>query len=120
MAHREVAAVFLVTEDVEALLPFYEDVLGLTLGRHEPGHAAWFDTGKVSLVLHCPEAGEGGRDLTPPESVLVWLRPAEGVPALCKHLGEKGADVLQPAAADNYAYVRDPEGRVIGFHAPSE
>ena len=84
MANRKLVAVFLMTQDVDGLVPFYRDTLGLTLTRHESGHSAWFDAGAVPLVLHKPESEEReGVDYTPETPILVWLQPEEGVPNSC-------------------------------------
>lgn len=40
MSERHLAVVFLVTKEVDALVPFYRDILGLTLTQHDPGHSA--------------------------------------------------------------------------------
>ena len=69
MPKREITAIFLVTQNVDGLVPFYRDTLGLTLTRHEPGHSAWFEAGPVPLVLHTPEPEESETvDYTPAKS----------------------------------------------------
>lgn len=120
MAKREIVAVFLVTHDVDGLVPFYRDVLGLSLTRHDPGHSAWFDAGPLPLVLHKPESEERrGVDYTPDTPILLWLRPEEGVATLVGQLEQLTAGLEKPKDARNYAYVRDPEGRVLGLHDPA-
>ena len=120
MAKREITAIFLVTQNVDALVPFYRDTLGLTLTRHQPGHSAWFEAGPVPLVLHTPEPEESETvDYTPETPIVVWLKPEEGVPALVTHLERLTSDLEKPKHARNYAYLRDPEGRVLGLHEPA-
>ena len=120
MSKRKLVHIFVVTDDVDALVPFYRDVLGLKLERAKPGHSAWFDTGEVNLVIHGPESVREALDLLPSDSpTVVWLQPAEGVSNVDHGLVRQGIDVLRPSNADNYLFVRDPEGRVIGFHEPA-
>ena len=49
---------------------------------------------------------------------VIWFRPGEGVPATAVALGEAGVEILRPGNASNYLYLRDPEGRLLGFHEP--
>ena len=64
--------------------------------------------------------GREALDLLPSDSpTVVWLQPAEGVSNVDHGLVRQGIDVLRPSNADNYLFVRDPEGRVIGFHEPA-
>lgn len=120
MGERNLVTVFLITNDVESLVPFYRDVLGLTLTRHDPGHAAWFDTGTVQLAIHKPDGEDGmsDDDFSKAQTVM-WLRPAEGVPVLADSLTKTGVQLLRPGNAENYFYVKDPEGRLLGFHQPA-
>ena len=111
--------VFLVTKNVGSLVPFYRDILGLDVTRYEPGHSAWFDTGGVQLAIHRPESGDApGIDYLPDAPTVIWFRPGEGVPATAMALGEAGVEILRPGNASNYLYLRDPEGRLLGFHEP--
>lgn len=117
MAKKELVAVFLVTSDVERHVSFYRDTVGLRLTRHELGHSAWFDAGPVPLVIHKPEPlGSLEADYTPETPVLLWFRPEEGVEGLVGRLQASQVQVEKPNNASNYAYVRDPEGRILGFH----
>ncbi len=116
---RELAVVFLVTENVDALVRFYRDVLGLQMSGYQPGHSAWFDTGTVRLAIHRPESeGRERRDLVPKTDTVIWFRPQEGVRAATESLRRAGLELIVPENAENYVFVRDPEGRVLGFHEP--
>ncbi len=111
---------FLVTEDVDALVPFYRDILGLKVTRHEPGHSAWFDTGTVGLAIHQPKSEEGeDHDLLPKTGTLIWFQPVEGVSAAAEGLAKLGVELVRPKKAQNYFFLRDPEGRLLGFHQPA-
>ena len=120
MPDRKMAVVFLVTENVDTLVPFYREILGLKVTRHEPSHSAWFDTGATSLCIHRPESEQGEmKDLLPKTEVLIWFQPSEGVPAAVQALEKAGVELLRPKKAQNYFYLRDPEGRLVGFHQPT-
>ena len=122
MSDHRLKVVFLVTRDVDALVRFYRDVVGLTVKRYEEGDSAWFDTGDAMLAIHRPEpaGGEGtGGDLTPETDTIVWLEPGGGTAAAAEALRAKGVALERPKDADNYFYFRDPEGRVMGFHTDS-
>lgn len=119
MADPAIAAVFLITDDVEALLPFYREVLGLRVTQYEPGHSAWCETGAVPLVVHRAQPDAAAGEFTPAAGTIVWLRPAERVPATVNRLEAAGAELLRPAAAANYLYLKDPEGRIIGLRDPA-
>ena len=54
MSKRKLVHIFVVTDDVDALVPFYRDVLGLKLERAKPGHSAWFDN--CGLTVGAPKA----------------------------------------------------------------
>ncbi|MBI3976334.1 MAG: hypothetical protein HY334_08085 [Armatimonadetes bacterium] len=75
-AQCELVVVFLITEDVDGLMPFYRDIVGLRLTRHDPGHSAWFDSGPVRLAIHQAE----GIALTRPAGAesYVYFRDPEG------------------------------------------
>lgn len=119
MAERKLFMVFLVTRDVDALVPFYRDILGLKVSKYEPGHSAWFDTGAVPLVIHRPESEDvEGSDYTPEAQTVLWLQPAEGVLHAAEGLAKAGVELLRPKKARNYVYFRDPEGRLLGLHQP--
>lgn len=119
MGERHLAVVFLVTKEVDALVPFYRDVLGLTVTQYDPGHSAWFDTGTVRLAIHRPEGEDGVSedDLRQAQTVM-WFRPEEGVSLIAESLTNAGVALLRPRSAATYFYVRDPEGRLLGFHQP--
>ena len=117
MPERKLPVIFLVTEEVDSLVRFYRDVVGLALSRHEPGDSAWFDLGEVQLAIHRPESeGSAGGDFTPEASTIVWFEPEEGVSEAAARIESAGVPLIRPGEARNYVYFRDPEGRMLGFH----
>lgn len=118
MPERKLVAVFLVTENVDMLVPFYRDIVGLKLTQYEPGHSAWFDTGAVSIAIHRPESEHGNEhDLVPNTATLIWFQPGEGVSAAADAIAGARVDVLRPVGAQNYFFLKDPEGRIVGMHS---
>ncbi len=121
MVERSVIAVFLISEDVDALVAFYRDRVGLPILSYEPGHSAWFDTGAVKLAVHRPESEDSGEDFVPAEcSTVVWLETDEDIPDMAAALRRRDVPVLEPRKTGAYLYVRDPEGRLLAFHRIEE
>ena len=104
--------VFYRTQDFEASVRFYTDVLGLALKLRDGDRWAAFDVGGMTLAV---EAGAPGG----PGGATVSLR-VEGLDALVADLRSKGADIADPANGphERYAEVRDPAGNVLVLYEP--
>ena len=111
---RGFSEIALEAEDLERMLGFYEQVIGLeVLSRGED--RIWLDAGDGRLGLWLPGAKEfedrGGRD------VHFALEPLDGeMPRVVERARASGIDVRGPVThpgGDRSIYLRDPEGNVI-------
>ncbi len=119
MPDRRLEVVFLVTREVDALVRFYRDTVGLPVTRYAESESAWFDAGDVQLAIHRPETRKGDADYTPEAETILWFRPTEGVRQAAKSIEREGVTLMRPDPAENFVYFKDPEGRVLGFHDPA-
>ncbi len=120
LTQTRISVIFIVSRRVDALVRFYRDVVGLRLVSHHPGDEAWFDAGAVRLAVHRPQRrNDGKHDLLPETDTVIWFRPVEGVRATSRKLRGKRLRPLSRKRARNYRFLRDPEGRLLGFHEPA-
>ena len=99
------------TTDTEALVAFYERVVGLPRASVS-GNGVWLLAGDVVLMVEARAADEGGPDETARD--LLAFRPAslsraEFEPHLARH-GVAVEDVTEHSV-----YFRDPDGRRLAF-----
>jgi catechol 2,3-dioxygenase-like lactoylglutathione lyase family enzyme len=120
LAKTRIVVIFIVSRRVDAMVRFYRDIVGLRLVSHNPGDEAWFDSGAVRLAVHRPQSrNDGKHDLLLETDTVIWFQPAEGVRKTSRKLRRKRLRPLLPKRARNYLFLRDPEGRLLGFHEPS-
>ena len=98
------AEIALLTDDVDALVGFYERVLGRPPVSRWPAGAT-FDLDGVTLLLH--ERGEP-EDGMPPNADHFAIRVAD-VDAEASRLGTEAKDYDWGRSA----YLRDPDGRLV-------
>jgi catechol 2,3-dioxygenase-like lactoylglutathione lyase family enzyme len=114
--------IFFYTEDVDALRPFYTDVIGfpvLTGQPHfdTPGHSYWLDAGSATLALHQAEKYLPGPYEHARSSILVNFEVPGTVEELSARLAASGVEMTFHEAGHRYLVVRDTEGRRIGLTA---
>ncbi len=118
--HAAVGQIFLYTEHLDTIVPFYRDVLALPVKSYEPGHALWLETRPVPIVLHAPEAPWYAPPYKPAGSgVLLWLQVEENLEEVARTLQEQHADLLTPVMHGDrrdLLLLRDPEGRRVGLY----
>ncbi len=115
-----VGQIFLYTEHLDAIVPFYRDVLALPVKTYEPGHALWLETRPVPIVLHAPETPWYSPPYEPAGSgVLLWLQVEENLEEVARTLQDHHADLFTPVMHGDrrdLLLLRDPEGRRIGLY----
>jgi len=115
-----VGSIFLYTQQVDTIMPFYRDVLALPVKSYEPGHALWLDTRPIPLVLHAPEEPWYPPPYEPAKSgVLLWLQVDEDLDEIALKLAQYRADLMTPvvhAGRRDLLLLRDPEGRRVGLY----
>lgn len=117
-ALHNVLKIILYAQDMDAMVRFYRDTLGLTVRTpyDDYADAYWveFETGACTLVLH-----GGGSAQTPKESVKVVFG-VDDIHAARAALVEKGArlgDVRSPAPGVYVCDGIDPEGNPFSIDA---
>ena len=125
LAGARLSYVFLVAEDLDVLLPFYRDTLGLPLIFQQPGTCAFLRLGggpQLSLYSRAsvgaePDEGRSRWDVTLPG--IGWDVP--DLDAARSALLEAGVEVsdIVPVPAGRAAMFRDPEGNQLEIHQPA-
>jgi predicted enzyme related to lactoylglutathione lyase len=107
-----VGNVFYRTQDMDAAVRFYTEVLGFGLKLRDGDRWAAFDAGGTTLAL---EGGAPGG----PGGATVSLR-VEGLAALLDHLRTKGAQVgpVEEGPHERKAQLHDPSGNVLVLYEP--
>jgi catechol 2,3-dioxygenase-like lactoylglutathione lyase family enzyme len=113
MGIQRIGNVFYRTQDMDAAVRFYTEVLGFGLKLRDGDNWAAFDVGGMTLAV------EGG---TPggPGGATVSLR-VEGLAAVVADLRSKGADVgdIQTGPHERKAPLRDPAGNQLVLYEPA-
>lgn len=115
-----IGPIMLYTERLDAIVPFYRDILGLPVRSYEPGHSCWLDT-EPQLVLHAPEDEWFPAPYTPDRGgVVLWIAVDGDLDALARHLRGQHVRVEGPRGRDrDVLLVYDPEGRRLGLYRRS-
>ncbi len=108
-----VAGVVIWTDDLERLLPFYRDTLGLPLHSLQPGFAAFrFGEVRLSVGVHS-QVGGPSRD---PHRVMVNLA-VDDIQAVHRELARRGVEFVRPPEREHWggwvATLRDPDGNLL-------
>jgi predicted enzyme related to lactoylglutathione lyase len=111
------------SEDVQKLLPFYRDVLGLSVGMEVPGFVVLGDPNGPALALgtHSDVKGRAGD----PYRHMVGL-DVDDCKAEAARLKSKGVEFIEepneaPGGGLTLATFKDPEGNLVQlmqFHGP--
>ncbi len=112
MAIQRIGNVFYRTNDMDAAVRFYTDVLGFGLKLRDGDHWAAFEVGGATLAV---EGGVPGG----PGGATVSLR-CEDLDAVVADLKAKGADVAPPETGphERRATLRDPAGNLLVLYEP--
>jgi predicted enzyme related to lactoylglutathione lyase len=113
----EIGQIAIVVSDVEKVLPFYRDVLGLPYLFSPSPHQAFLSAGPVRIMLSVPE----GAGVTGKNSILYFK--VKDITAVYSNLTERGAAaeraphfVAKMKDHDLWiAFVRDPDGNLVGL-----
>jgi len=108
--------VFLLARDLDRLVSFYRDTLGLPVVFEEPGACAFLDLGGPRLALYPGRSGTPHPD-DPPADWFLVLDVADVV-ATAEELRDRGVEV-EPVRAVPFgraADLVDPEGNRIELH----
>ena len=106
------------SEDVNNLLPFYRDVLGLKVGLQIDGFVVLGDPGTPALALGTHSEVHGRN--TDPARHMVGLS-TDDVDADCKRLKAVGVEFVEDPTdygALRIATLKDPEGNLIQLLQP--
>jgi catechol 2,3-dioxygenase-like lactoylglutathione lyase family enzyme len=115
-----------IVSDVDAVLPFYSDLLGFTVDMHPaPGFAA-LSRGDLRLLLNRPGAGGAGQAMPNGEAPAPggWNRiqiEVEDIEALVAQLGAAGARFRNDIVTGNggkQILIEDPSGNPIELFQP--
>lgn len=100
------------TDDLDALEHFYVRVLGLPVVRRAPGRSMWLDAGGTILML---ERCADGEPAVPDDSMelVAFAIAARDRAEIAARLTSAGFRIEARTAYT--LYVRDPDGRRIGF-----
>jgi len=101
------------SEDLKKLLPFYRDVLGLTVRHESPGFVVFGDVGAPALALGT-HSEVRGRNTDPARHMVGLL--SDGVAADWKRLKAAGVEFVEdPKDYGNLwlATLKDPEGNLV-------
>ncbi len=107
------------TEHLEAIAPFYREVLGLPVKTYEPGHSLWLGTEPIQLVLHAPEEPWFPAPYDPQRSgILMWLQVDVDLEDIVSHLTEKRVEVspVVHSGQRDLLLLKHPEGRRLGLN----
>ncbi len=113
----EIGQIAIVVSDVDTVLPFYRDVLGLPFLFSPSPHQAFLSAGPVRIMLSVPEgAGAAGKN-----SILYFK--VKDITAVYAKIVERGAASEQAphfvAKMKDHdlwiAFVRDPDGNLVGL-----
>jgi len=114
---KEIGQIHLTVEDLSCVVPFYRDVLGMTLLFEVPGQSmAFFDCAGVRLYFG-PNEG-----LEAPSSPLIYYRVDE-ITQVCAELEGRGVELDGPAHVVHrteamelwMAFLDDPEGHKLAL-----
>lgn len=109
--------VFIWTDDVSRLLPFYRDVLGLHLEFSTPGFAGFrLPNGMLGLGHHSEVHGPA-RD---PYRIMINL-VVEDIRLAYQRLSEHGVEFVREPSAESGAAIatfRDPDGNILQLMGP--
>lgn len=105
---------FVVTERVDEMWRFYEDVVGLRDGRHDPGHHVWYTLGDRDFVLHATRS-EPGPEFTPKTGVQLTFVIQGDLEAIAERLRTRGRPAWGPYDGGKrlLLYTLDPDGNVV-------
>ena len=112
--YRGLAEIALEARDLDAMLAFYEEVIGLSVQARDEDRI-WLDAGSARIGLWLPGAKEfddhGGRH------VHFALEPVDGeMRRVVARAAERGVEVRGPVVhtgGDRSVYLRDPAGNVV-------
>jgi predicted enzyme related to lactoylglutathione lyase len=113
----EIGQIAIVVSDVEKVLPFYRDILGLPYLFSPSPHQAFLSAGPVRIMLSVPEgAGTAGKN-----SILYFK--VKDISSVFAKLVERGAVAERAphlvAKMEDHdlwiAFLRDPDGNLVGL-----
>jgi catechol 2,3-dioxygenase-like lactoylglutathione lyase family enzyme len=99
------------TRDIESLVAFYAETLGLPVIHRTGDSNAWLQAGEAIVMLEQAKDGEPGVPAGSLELVAFAVDPGE-LPAFEKRLAEHGVRI--EGRTGFTLYFRDPDGRRVG------
>jgi len=115
MAVKRIRNAYYVVADMERMLAFYRDVLGLTLKFRDGDRWAQFDVAGASLALSSREEGASA----PGAGAVVTLE-VDDLDATALALGRAGVEIVQPlrdmGAHGRTMAIRDTGGNIVQLY----
>lgn len=108
---------FLVSQRLDEMGAFYEDIVGLRAVRREPAHHVWFSLNGLEFAIHAPETAPGP-DFTPKaRGILMWFEAPEPLDDIAERLRQRRSPVWGPfdGGARRLLYALDPDGNMVGL-----
>jgi catechol 2,3-dioxygenase-like lactoylglutathione lyase family enzyme len=118
------ASVRYIVDDVDKAVGFYRDVLGFSVGMHNPDKFAALEREDLQLLLNAPGAGSAGKAGGHPRPG-GWSRfrietdDLDGKIAELKQKGSSFRGDIAEAAAGRQILLEDPSGNVIEIFEPA-